>query len=147
MNSADGTMSDQLGFYFVMSAGTWVVWRAVVCAQVVVTTWGLTVVNWFMVYSVPWGAVRSVEAGDELTIVLVGGRVIRPDVGEGSLAGAMHGSPVQRALRERIEAARSLSGQDCAVEMSSRFDPYPKQALPVILAGAVLVVVVTALRS
>jgi hypothetical protein len=139
-NSNGGELADQLGFYFVMAIPTWLVWRAVVCSRIVVTTWGLIIVNWFRIYSVPWSSVRSIEAGEELTVVLADGREVRPAVGGGSLAGSLHGSPEQRALRDRIDSARASAQQSGDTAATSRIDLYAKQAVPVILVGAVLVV-------
>jgi hypothetical protein len=99
------------------------------------------------VQSVPWASVRTIEAGEELTVVLTDGREVRPSVGEGSLAGSLHGSPEQRALRERIDAARASAQQGGDTVVTSRIDLYAKQAVPVILIGAVLVVLVTLLQN
>ena len=147
IENSGGELADQLGFYFVMAIPTWLVWRAVVCSRIVVSTWGMIIVNWFKVYSVPWASVRTIAAGEELTVVLTDGREVRPSVGEGSLAGSLHGSPEQRALRERIETARAAAQHGGDTVATSRVDLYAKQAVPVILIGAVLVVLVTVLRN
>ena len=142
-NAADGQLSDQLGYYFIMAIPTWLVWRAVACSRIVVTEFGLIVVNWFKVYSVPWAALDSIRAEEDLIIVLFGGRTIRPAVGSGSLAGAMHGSPEQRALRQRIERARLAAQPSREAVVVSRVDLYARLAVPVILVGAVIVTIVT----
>lgn len=146
-NSADGILADQLGYYFVMAIPTWLVWRAVICSRIVITTQGLIIVNWFKIYSVPWASVRSIEAGEDLRVVLRDGGVVRPAIGEGSLAGSLHRSREQRALRERIENARVSAQQSDDAKATSRIDLYAKLAVPVILLGALLVVLLTALRT
>lgn len=146
INSVDGAMSDQLGYYVIMAFPTWLIWRAVYCSKVEVSTWGLVIVNWFRIYSVPWAAVRSIDAGDELSIVLNDGRVIRPAVGEASLVGAAHGSPAQRALRDRISALRASAQDDAGATATDRIDVYARYALPVLVIGAILVVLLTLIR-
>ncbi|EHR50589.1 hypothetical protein SacmaDRAFT_2338 [Saccharomonospora marina XMU15] len=60
-----------------------------------------------MPHWVPWGAVRELGVQNDLLVVLTDGSVIRPSVGQGSLASAMRGNRSQRALRDRIDKLRA----------------------------------------
>ncbi|AIJ22095.1 PH domain-containing protein [Amycolatopsis methanolica] len=67
---------------------------------------GLVVHNFFTRYSIPWSAVSRLEARPALRILLSDGKVVKPSTGAESLAATVRHNRTQRAMKERIEAAR-----------------------------------------
>lgn len=137
-------VSDQVGFFLVVALPVWVIWR-VTCARLVVSTWGLMVVNWFRTSEVPWAAISSIESDDELRILLTDGRTIRPAVGHGSLLGALHGSPAQRKQRELISTLRATA-DPADTRTTTRLDVGARTVVPIILTGALLTLTMALLR-
>lgn len=86
-------------------------WHIVSVAKVkiVATDLGIYVRNWIVSYWVPWGAIKELDVASGLVIVLTDDSVLKPRVGEGSLASAIRGNRSQRAIRERIEQVRQES--------------------------------------
>lgn len=144
-NSSLGRVSDQLGYYVTTALLAWGIWR-VVNTRLVVTSRGLTVVNWVRTYEVPWGALHAIETDDDLRLVLSNGEVIRPGVGAGSLVAVAHGSPAQRELQERIKAFRVAAKPEVG-NAARHIDVGARIAGPILLLGAAATVLLTLFRS
>lgn len=108
---------------------TWFSWICGANPRLTVTENGLAVTNYIFRYWIPWGAVSRVESTDETVIHLTDGRRVKPAVGEWSLAGRRHGSPVQREIGERVararEAARANPGSGTDVRRRPHIHPVP----------------------
>ena len=149
-NRSISTMTDQVSFYVLMAISAWIAWRITACTRLVIYDGGILAVNWVRVYWIPWAAVASIHAGEELRIVLTDGREVRPAVGAASLGGALHGSPRQRTIRQKIDELRSnpasnaysVDGETPVVKLYFGF----RYGLPVICLGIAVVIIVTLLR-
>ncbi|WP_309115896.1 PH domain-containing protein [Saccharothrix sp.] len=102
---ARSTFEDTALLVFVQVSVIWLV-SLVAKSRIVLSDTGMTVVNWFRKYSVPWSAVHSVDAIPQVSIVLTSGRRIDCAVGGGSVIDNMRGNRRQRDMRSRIESFR-----------------------------------------
>lgn len=81
---------------------------------------GLVVHNFFTRYSIPWAAVSRLEAQPALRIVLADGKVVAPGTGAESLASTVRHNRTQRAMQERIEAARQRALDRTSAEVVTK---------------------------
>ncbi|WP_169735378.1 PH domain-containing protein [Actinokineospora inagensis] len=99
------------GLMIVIAWGMWLV----VKTRVVVGEDGITVVNWFTRYSIPWGRLRSVAIEPQVTFLLDNGGRVRPAIGDPVLYERVLGGPVGSILGAR-------SGRGGAGEVVRRLD-------------------------
>lgn len=121
---------------FEVAAYSWVaLWALLLMSKsrVIITDNAITIVNWFVRWKIPWSAVRTVEAGTQLRIVLTDGSAVRPAIGGRSLLGQMQGNPTQKRLAQEILAYRPSPAVEDGACVSRRLDLCPAQSV-VILA-------------
>ncbi|WP_394616590.1 PH domain-containing protein [Lentzea sp. JNUCC 0626] len=99
-------LGGQLELVAALAPTLWFVWMVTAHPVVKVYESGVLVVNWFRAYWVPWAELSSVEATDEVNLVLVSGEKVGVASGAFSIASSVRGNRVQDRIRDAVEAHR-----------------------------------------
>lgn len=100
---APGSFGDNLLLLSVAFPAAWLGWLATVHPKIVIEDSGLTVVNWFITYAIPWRAVSHISRSEALAIHLRSGESLRAAVGSLSIVGTAWRRRLKRQLQMTIE--------------------------------------------
>jgi hypothetical protein len=117
---------------------SWLCWLFTVHPRIELDDEALVIVNWFVKYSIPWALIESVDIDDGLRIVLSDRRVLRPVSGSWSLASALRGNDISRAMASAIAKSRKMSDPGPPTRSRIRLDLDARVFIPVALVLLVI---------
>jgi hypothetical protein len=120
-----GALGGLITMVAIVSVLSWFIRLVGICSRIEVSDEGLVVVSWLTRWDIPWSAVESVAAPNDLVIALVGGREVAPSVGGGSLISALMNNSTQRRMVAAIAARRPAVAPVTGSAVRRRLDVHP----------------------